>query len=328
MSLRLLAPLSLVLLLVSCGGTGDSAPPADGGDGDRLSIVATTGMIADVTRRIVADTADVDALCGPGVDPHTYRATRRDVERLRAADVVFYNGLGLEARLTDMLVRLAGEGKRVVAVTSELGSEFLLTPEEFEGHEDPHVWNDPSAWLSAVDVIADVLVDARPGLADTYRRHAAALRADIEDMMNYAQACYRSIPDDRRVLITSHDAFNYLGRAFDIEVVGVQGVTTESEAGLADIERLVDMICEREIRAIFTESISTGHSIRAIVEGCAARGWDVEIGGEVFSDAFGEPGTYEGTYLGMVDHNATVIARGLGGEAPAGGRHGKLQHSE
>lgn len=323
MTSRLLA-LSLLLFAVACAESpapGD-APSSEGGP---LTVVATTGMIADVAQRVVGDATDVVSLCGPGVDPHTYKATRRDVDSLRSADVVLYNGLGLEARMTDVLVRLATEGRRVVAVTSQLGEDFMLTPEEFEGHEDPHVWNDPNAWLSALDVITETLVAAAPAQAAAFEANADAFRAEVEEMAAYARECYASIPAGQRVLITSHDAFNYLGRAFDIEVVGVQGVTTESEAGLADVQRIVDLIVEREIAAIFTENISTGDSIRAIVEGCAARGWTVEVGGEVFSDAFGAPGTYEGTYLGMVDHNATLITRGLGGEAPVGGRLGKLR---
>ncbi len=314
--------LLLPLVLLACEAR--ETPPNTSPGHSRLSIVCTTGMITDVTTRIVGDEADVTGLCGPGVDPHTYKATRRDVELLRAADVVLYNGLGLEARMADVLVRLATDGKLVVPVTSELDEDFLLTPEEFEGHEDPHVWNDPAAWLSAIDVIVATLGEAAPAHTAAFARNADTLRSEIDDITDYARTCYASIPPDQRVLITSHDAFNYLGRAFDIDVLGVQGVTTESEAGLADIERLVELIVTRKIGAIFTENITTDHSIRALVEGCDARGWRVVIGGEVFSDAFGAPGTYEGTYVGMIDHNATLITRGLGGTAPAAGRNGKL----
>lgn len=311
-------PLSALALCL--GLTAAAVAPAD-----RLTIACTTGMIADVVTQVAGSGHEVVGICGPGVDPHTYKPTRRDVARLMSADVVFYNGLGLEARMADVLIRLASRGRRVVAVTAALDEEFLLEPPEFDGHHDPHVWNDPAAWLVTTVAVRDALAQHDPPHAEGYRLRAAGVLESIERVTAYARECYASIPAGNRVLITSHDAFSYLGRAFDLEVLGIQGVTTESEAGLADIERLVDLIVARRIPAIFTENITTNRNVLALVEGCDARGWEVAVGGEVFSDAFGEAGTYEGSYVGMVDHNATVIARALGGRAPARGCFDRLR---
>lgn len=289
-----------------------------------MRVVCTTGMIADVVRGVVGEHGDVRCLCNPGVDPHTFKPTRTHVKQLFDADVIFYNGLGLEARMTDVLVRLASDGKRVVAVTEQLDDSTLLEPDEFEGHFDPHVWNDPSAWASAAAVIAEELAAYDPTHAREYWDSGEAVARQIEEVTEYARQCYASIPEDQRVLITSHDAFNYLGRAFGLEVLGIQGISTDSQAGLDDVNQLVAMITDRKIAAVFTENISSNRNVLALVEGCGARGWTVRIGGEVFSDAFGELGTYEGTYIGMVDHNATTITRALGGEAPERGFQGKL----
>lgn len=317
----------LVLLLASCGPAGDrgSAEQAGGeGTGDRLTITATTGMVADVARSVAGDRAEVVGLMGPGVDPHLYKPTRSDVQRLMDADVIFYNGLLLEGKMTDTLVRAATSGKPVHAVTELLDDSYLLEPEEFEGHHDPHVWMDPEAWAKTLGVVRDALAAADPSGEADYAANAASQDARIAELDDYARRVLGSVPEESRVLVTAHDAFNYFGKRYGFEVVGIQGISTESEAGVRDIEQLVDLLVDRNIGAVFVESTVSQRNIDALIAGARARGHTVTIGGELFSDAMGDAGTYEGTYIGMIDHNVTTIARALGGEAPARGMNGKL----
>lgn len=288
------------------------------------TIVTTCGMVTDIVRQVAGDNAKVVGLLGEGVDPHLYKPTRDDVVQLTRADVVFYSGLMLEGRMTDVFLKISRKGTPVFAVTDQLDEKFLLEPEEFKGHTDPHVWMDVSGWRAAVLAVAQSLRDLDPAHTAAYNGNANRYLAQLDELDAYAKRVLASIPKDRRVLITAHDAFNYFGRAYGIEVRGIQGISTESEAGVADINRLVDFIVARKIPALFVESSVSDKNIRALVEGCHARGHEVKIGGQLFSDAMGAPGSYEGTYVGMIDHNVTLIARALGGEAPEKGLHGKL----
>ncbi len=302
-----------------------SAQPVRSSDGLRpYSIVATVGMIADIAESVAGDRAEVTGLMGTGIDPHLYKPTRSDIGRLMSADIVFYNGLLLEGKMTDALVRAAVSGRPVYAVTEELDEQYLLEPEDFAGHYDPHVWMDPSAWTRAVGAVRDKLIDFDPDAADHYRASAESYIAEINALTAYAERVLATVPKQQRVLVTAHDAFNYFGRRFGFEVVGIQGLSTESEAGVKDIERLVDLLVDRNIGAVFVESTVSERNIRALIAGAASRGHTVTIGGKLFSDAMGDAGTYEGTYIGMIDHNVTTIARALGGTAPATGMHGKL----
>jgi len=314
------------MTLVGCLGAlasvlvGASAPARAEG----YTVVATTGMVADVAAHVAGERAEVVGLMGSGVDPHLYNPTRSDVKRLMQADVIFYNGLLLEGKMTDSLIRAATAGKRVHAVTELLDEGFLLEPEEFAGLYDPHVWMDPAAWTQTVAVVHEKLVAFDPEGAAAYREQAAAYAEELRALDAYAERVLATVPEGERVLVTAHDAFNYFGRRYGFEVVGIQGLSTDSEAGVKDIERLVDLIVERGVRAVFVESTVSERNVRALVAGAAARGHEVTIGGKLFSDAMGDAGTYEGTYVGMIDHNVTTIARGLGGEAPSGGMHGRL----
>ncbi len=316
----IVAPLVCAALLIA----GCDRPPASDEPAAKPTVVATTGMVADIARAVGGEHAQVAALMGEGIDPHLYKPTRSDIEQLLSADTVFYNGLLLEGKMTDALVRAASSGRAVVAVTERIEESSLLEPEEFEGHYDPHVWMDPRAWSSAVDVVRDVLIEQHPAHTDAFTRNAAAYRAEIAALDAYSQGVLETVPAERRVLVTAHDAFNYFGRRYGFEVVGIQGLSTESEAGVRDIERLVDLLVSRKIPAVFVESTVSDRNIRALIDGARARGHTVSIGGELFSDAMGAPGTYEGTYLGMIDHNVTTIANALGGDAPTRGMKGKL----
>lgn len=281
------------------------------------TIVATTGMIADIARRLTGGQAQ--ALMGPGMDPHGYRPTRSDILALSRADIVLWHGLNLEAQFTDVMADLATK-KPVVAVAEVIAKDRLLADPEYADRPDPHVWFDPTLWSDVVDGVAATLTTAGLDVAEATTTH----KAEIAALHAYAQRSLGSVPEPARVLITAHDAFAYFGRAYGWQVEGIQGISTESEAGLARIGELVDLLVSRKIGAVFVESSVSDRSIRALIEGAAAQGHSVTIGGELFSDAMGPEGTYEGTYIGMLDHNVTTIARALGGDAPERGMSGRL----
>lgn len=285
--------------------------------GQPYQVVCTVGMITDVVRNVAGDYAGVEGIIGEGVDPHLYKPTRGDVVKLSSADVIFYNGLLLEGKMTDVLVRVASTGKPVKAVTEAIlaGTDYLMDKEDGSEHTDPHVWMDVGGWLQAVPVIAETLASFDPEHAAEYHANAAAYMEALQGLDAYAKAAMATIPESRRVLVTAHDAFNYMGRAYGIEVRGIQGVSTESEAGVRDLEDLVDFIVERQIPAVFVETSVANKNVRALVEGAHARGHQLVIGGSLYSDAMGQTGSYEGTYIGMIDHNVTTITNALGGQA-------------
>lgn len=287
-------------------------------------VTATVGMVADIVKQVAGDKAAVVGLIGEGVDPHLYKATRDDVSQLLQADIIFYSGLMLEGKMSDTLERVA-QSKPVFAVTSLIDKSFLLQPKEFLGHHDPHVWMDISAWALCVEAVAKALSQFDPKNSAYYNQNAKTYAAKCQELHVYGKKIMSTIPERSRVLITSHDAFNYLGRAYGLEVKGVQGISTESEAGLQDINNLVSYIVEHDVKAVFVETSVSQKNIRALIDGAKARGKEIKIGGELFSDAMGKPGTYEGSYLGMIDHNLTLIANALGGKAPAAGWQGMLQ---
>lgn len=288
-----------------------------------VGVVATTGMIADAARQIGGDRVEVRALMGPGVDPHSYRQTRTDILAMTRADIVLWHGLYLEAQMEAFLTELGGK-RRVVAVAEQLPREALIHHDSYADKFDPHVWMDPGLWSGVVAAVRDALVDLRPESADFFGANAEAHLAEVAALDEYVATITASIAPDRRVLVTAHDAFKYFGAANDFEVMGIQGISTESEAGLSRIAELVDVLVERDIGAVFVESSVSDRNVRALIEGAAARGHEVSIGGQLYSDAMGPEGSYEGTYLGMIDHNATLIARALGGDAPERGMQGLL----
>jgi manganese/zinc/iron transport system substrate-binding protein len=291
---------------------------------DVRRVVATTGMIADAAARIGGDIVEVTALMGPGVDPHAYRQTRSDIVAMTRADIVLRHGLYLEAQMEDFFADLS-RSRNVVAVAETLPKDQLLAHDTYPDKFDPHVWMDPTMWLEVTDSVADALTTTQSGAADAFRVNLDRYRADITAVRDYAARVLATVPESKRVLVTAHDAFKYFGRGFGFEVLGIQGISTESEAGLNRISQLTDTLVTRGIGAVFVESSVSDRNMRALVEGAAARGHEVKIGGELFSDAMGKPGTYEGTYVGMIDHNVTTIARALGGEVPARGMSGTLK---
>jgi manganese/zinc/iron transport system substrate-binding protein len=290
---------------------------------DKLKVVATTGMIADAARQIGGDEVEVRALMGPGVDPHSYRQTRSDIAAMIKADLVLWHGLYLEAQMEDFMRNLAGK-KNVVAVAETLPKDLLRAHDNYENKYDPHVWMSPDLWAKVIVAVRDALIEAKPEAKEAFTANAETHLKEVARLSEYAKTVTASVPEEVRVLVTAHDAFNYFGQAYGFEVLGIQGISTESEAGLNRIAELVDVLVDRKIKAVFVESSVSDRNIRALIEGASAKGHEVIVGGELFSDAMGEDGTYEGTYIGMIDHNATTITQALGGTTPARGMNGNL----
>ncbi|MEM6762451.1 MAG: zinc ABC transporter substrate-binding protein, partial [Pseudomonadota bacterium] len=265
---------------------------------DPINVVATTGMIADTVEVVGGDKVVVRALMGPGVDPHAYRQTRSDIAAAAGADLVFRHGLYLEAQMEDFF---QGLQKRVPVV--EVGEVIpvadRIAHDVYDGKHDPHIWMAPKMWILVAEAVRDALTEQSPENAELFAANTAAYVAELEALDDYARTVLSTVPPDQRVLLTAHDAFGYFGEEFDFEVMGIQGISTESEAGLQRIGALVDELVDRELPAVFVETSVSDRNVRALVEGAGAAGHEVAIGGELFSDAMGEPGTYEGTYLGM-----------------------------
>lgn len=296
--------------LIAAGGC---APPEEAVGDDRLQVVTTVGMIRDAVVNVGGEHVSVAGLMGPGVDPHLYKAREGDVRRLFRADVIFYAGLHLEAKMAEVLGEM-GSRTRTVAVVAAVPEEHLLAPPEFQGAFDPHLWFDVELWAKIIEPIRGTLAELDPAHAEDYRRNAEAYRAELIALDEYVHSQAERVPRDRRVLITAHDAFNYFGRAYGFEVRGLQGISTVSEAGTGDVQGLADFIAERRIPAIFVESSIPQRNVEAVREAVRARGWEVRIGGELFSDAMGNPGSPEGTYVGMLRHNIDTIVGSLLGE--------------
>ncbi len=281
------------------------------------AIVATTGMVADLARSLTG--GPVQALMGPGIDPHGYRPTRSDILALSRADIILHHGLHLEAQFTDILEELAPK-KRILAVAEAIPKDLLLADPAYADRPDPHVWFDPTLWQHAATAVAATLTEA--GFDTTAK--ATALAETATALHDYARSTLATVPEQARVLVTAHDAFEYFGRAYGWQVEGIQGISTDSEAGLARISELVDLLVTRNIQAVFVERSVSDRAMQALIEGAASRDHYVSIGGELYSDAMGPDGTYEGTWPGMIDHNITTIALALGGTAPERGMQGKL----
>ncbi len=294
----------LLVLAVASATSVRSATPS-------LRVVATTSMVTDLVRQVAGERAVVEGLMGPGVDPHLFKPTAADVLKLQRAEAIFYNGLLLEGKMTDLFTRLARGKKPVFAVTERLTDERLLAPPEFSGHHDPHVWFDVMLWHDCVPAIVEGLTTADPAGREYYAIHGAAVQKRLRELHDWALAKAAELPAEKRVLVTSHDAYNYFGRAYGFTVVGLQGISTATEAGLADVARLVDFIKARGVKAIFVETSVPHATIERVARDSGAR-----VGGELFSDAMGTPGQIEngydlGTYEGMIKHNLTTIVEAL-----------------
>jgi manganese/zinc/iron transport system substrate-binding protein len=307
--LKLLLAIFLAAGFASC--SSDDASEKSGSEQERINIVATTGMITDITEIVGGDRVSVSGLMGPGVDPHLYKASAGDVSLLSGADLIFYNGLHLEGKMSEVFEQMKKRGITTIAVTDGIDRSLLNTPPEFEGHYDPHVWFDVTMWMSAVETVRDSLIEKDPAGADYYRSNAESYLKQLSELNEYVKKRAGELPEDKRVLITAHDAFNYFGRAYGFTVKGLQGISTQSEAGTQDVQNLAAFIVEKNIPAIFVESSVPPKYIEAVQAAVKAKGFDVSLGGELFSDAMGNPGTPEGSYIGMVRHNIDTIVNAL-----------------
>lgn len=302
------------LLALLAAGCTSAAPDAGGDIAQRsVRVTTTTNFITDTVTRIGGDRVEVTGLMGPGVDPHLYAATAGDVATLREADVIFYGGLQLEGKMADLLDDL-GERQTTRAVTADLPRDRLLDPGAAVAEQyDPHIWFDVTLWMQVSRTIAATLTEKDPASAATYQANLDTYLAELADADRYVTERIAAIPQDRRILITSHDAFEYFGRRYQMEVDAIQGISTAAEATTADIERVAALIVERGVPAVFIESSVPRQTIDALLAAAAQRGATVRVGGELFTDAAGEVGTPEGSYIGMVRANADRIATGLGG---------------
>ncbi|NBP70051.1 MAG: manganese transporter [Cytophagia bacterium] len=283
-------------------------PKAKDKQRERLMIVTTTGMIADAVKNVTGESADVIALMGAGVDPHLYKATQGDLQKLTDADIIFYNGLHLEGKMAEVLEKL-GRTKTVIAVTESIAENKLrLITEDIH---DPHIWFDVKLWKEAVTAIEQTLIKVDSTKQSLYQANAKRYVSQLDSLDRAVAEQILTIPETQRVLITAHDAFGYFGDAYAMEVRGLQGISTVSEFGLKDVTELVDFIISRKIKAIFVETSVSEKSINAVIEGCKNRDWPVSIGGSLYSDAMGEANTPEGTYIGMVSKNVSTIVSAL-----------------
>lgn len=305
--LRLASLAAIPLLLAHCGGP----PPEEAESDGPLKAAATTGMVADLVRHVGGSRVHVVQLMGPGVDPHLYKPTPQDASTLASARVIFYSGLMLEGRMGDLFAKLARSGKPAYPITESVDAARLLEPAEFEGHYDPHLWFDVSLWAQTVPAIVKGLSEADPAGKSVYEKNGEALSARLAALHAWCLAKAEELPPAARILVTSHDAYNYFGRAYGFKVVGLQGVSTVAEAALADMASMADLIKREKVKAIFVESSVNPAAMKRVSEDAKAH-----IGGELFSDAMGEPGEVKngfdvGTYEGMVKYNLTTIVEAL-----------------
>lgn len=306
----LLAAAFVALFAVGCGGSGESGEA--GAVEGAIQATTTTTHVTDMVESIGGDEVEVTALMGPGVDPHLYEASQGDIGALQEADAIFYSGLFLEGQLNDILIQV-GQQTPTVQVTSAIPEGDLLPSRDYEGQADPHVWFDPELWLTGVGPVVEQLSELKPDAADDFERRGEEYRDEAMEAHEYVREQMESIPEDDRILVTSHDAFNYFGEAYGFEVRGLQGLSTESEAGAGDVSELAGFLVEEEIPAIFPESSVSPRSLEAVEAAARDQGWNLTVGDELYADAMGEPDTEEGTYAGMLRANADTIAAGLGG---------------
>lgn len=305
-SVRLLMIVGFPLIMFACQQTTSKERDPE----EKIKIVATTGMIQDAIKNIAGDHAEVIALMGPGVDPHLYKATHGDLERLTDADIIFYNGLHLEGKMGEVFEKLA-RLKPVVAVGEGIPEDQLRKVPGFQGAYDPHIWFDVNLWKGAVNVASAYLQEYDSAHSNEYKDRSARYLLRLDSLHQAVIKSVQEIPEQQRVLITAHDAFGYFGDAYGVEVRGLQGISTLSEFGLRDVTDLVNFIIGRKVKAIFVETSVSQKSIEAVVEGCKEKNWDVRIGGSLYSDAMGTAGTPEGTYIGMVHANVKTIVESL-----------------
>jgi manganese/zinc/iron transport system substrate-binding protein len=298
------------ILLIACIFITSCTQKKDQKNDQKFKIVATTGMLYDAALNIAKEKANVEALMGPGVDPHLYKASQGDLAKFNEADLIIYNGLLLEGKMGEILSKI-GRTKPVVAAAQSIPPSRLLTAAHYENAFDPHIWFDVELWKYAVSEISIAIQKLDTANINFYKSNTSTYLASLDSLHQYVKSEIATIPKKQRILVTAHDAFGYFGRAYDIEVVGLQGISTVSDFGLKDISNLTDLIIDNNVKAIFVETSVSDKAIKAVVTGCQEKGNNVVIGGNLFSDAMGPFGTYEGTYIGMVSSNVKTIVEAL-----------------
>ena len=309
---RICISVCLIGMLIWSGCDPKEQPDAT--TDDKLRVVATIGMITDIVKNVGGTRVEVTGMVEPGVDPHFYNPTPKDIQRLGSAHIIFYNGLHLEAKMTDILAKMAKD-TLTVAVTDAVDRNLLLTPSEYEGLYDPHLWFDVKLWMQAVGKVRDVLSEFDADNNVLYRSNAEHYLAKLRELDEYVKSQVERVPSHQRVLVTAHDCFNYFGKAYGFEVRGLQGISTATEVGIVDVQELATFIVERDIPAIFVESSVSSRSLESVKATVKSKGFDVKIGGVLFTDAMGNEGTPEGTYIGMIRHNIDTIVHALIGES-------------
>lgn len=282
-------------------------------------------MVTDIVRQVAGEHAEVTGLLNEGTDPHVYVPTANDTSRALQADIVFYCGLHLEGRMVADFEAAHQKGRKFFAVAEGIPHDKLRSSEAVAGIHDPHVWGDIQMWMECVREVAKQLKTHDPSHAADYTANADRYLGELSKLDAYIREVIASIPEQQRTLVTAHDAFAYFSRAYGIHVRAVQGISTESQAGINDTNRLVALLVESKIPTVFVEASVNPKDLEAVRAGAKQQDWDVGVGGTLYSDSMGPKGTYEGTYIGMQDHNATLIARSLGGQAPERGWLGKLK---
>jgi len=307
--MKLKSTLAVILILIVMTACGGGTPESAGAAG--LKVVATTNIVADLVRTVGGPMVEVEALMGPGIDPHLYKASAGDVRRMSSAQAIFYSGLHLEGKMSEVFARMADRGVQTEAVAECVPKQELIESTDFSGLYDPHVWFDVALWSQAADCVAETLSDLDPEQADAYGARAADAVQELLALDAWIREEVEALAPEQRVLVTAHDAFSYFGRAYGFEVRGLLGVSTASEAGTSDVQELAEFIAERRIPAIFVETSVPPRYVQALQEAVEARGFAVEIGGSLYSDSLGSPGTREESYDGTVRANVKTIVKAL-----------------
>jgi manganese/zinc/iron transport system substrate-binding protein len=305
--LMVIGLLAIMGTVSACAG---STKPADSSGEGKIKVTTTIGMITDIVNNIGGEHVLVSGLMNPGVDPHLYKASQGDIKKLDQAEIIFYNGLHLEGKMVEILEKMRKD-KPTVAVAEHIDTKLLLSGEGMGSEHDPHIWFDVQLWMKAAEKVRDELVKFDAANKEVYTKNAADYLTKLQELDHYAKQQIATIPQNARVLVTAHDAFGYFGKAYQIDVKGLQGISTASEYGSKDVSELRDYLVANKIKAVFVESSVPKKSIEAVIEGAKEKGHTIQIGGELFSDAMGASGTPEGTYIGMVRHNVDTIVKAL-----------------
>ena len=280
-------------------------------DNGKLNVVTTTSMITDLVKNIGGDAINVQGLMGSGVDPHLYKASEGDVTKLVDADIIFFNGLHLEGKLVDVFEKMSSQTKTPISLAESLDKSKLIGSEYFASNYDPHVWFDIDFFKEFAKKVTNVLAEKDPKNAEFFRKNEKRYLTDLDKLKNDVQGVINQLPAEKRILVTAHDAFNYFGQAYGFKVVGLQGISTATEAGVQDVQKLASFIIQYKIKAIFIESSVPKRTIEALQEAVKSKGHDVIIGGTLYSDALGNPDSLEGTYVGMYRYNIKTIVGAL-----------------